>query len=421
MSFVFDFLSGLLDTEGFFPRWLSGTAWQPFNGWLMIAADLLMFGAYTSIPLLILYFILKKKREMAFPKICWLFAAFIFACGVSHLLDAFMFWWPAYRLSTFVRFITGLISWAAVFAMLPVIPIVLALKSPATLQREIEERKKAEAELRNLNLNLERMVAERTQELNEKARQLEMANQELESFSYSVSHDLKAPLRKIEQFSEMIMRNGTAEVSDDLRLYLTRIAGNASEMRRLIEDILCFSKMANAELRMEPVDLGTMAQRIITDFQTQEPERKVELVIGNQLSTEADGVLLQTVLENLLGNAWKYTGKNEQSRIEFGCREEAGQRIYFVKDDGVGFDMGRLDRLFKPFQRLHLKDDFPGTGIGLASVQRIISRHGGRVWAEGCPGEGATFYFTLNNGKPHEAEVFSSSLTDNLYNPKTTG
>lgn len=402
MNFLFDFLSRLLETEGFLPRWLSGTAWQPFTGWFMIAADLLMFGAYTSIPLLLLYFILKKKREMAFPKICWLFAAFIFACGISHLLDALMFWWPAYRLNALERFITGLISWATVFTLLPVIPMALALKSPATLQREIEERKKAEAELRNLNLNLERMVAERTQALDEKARQLEVANGELESFSYSVSHDLKAPLRKIEQFSEIIMSNGAGENSDDLRLYLERIAGNASEMRGLIEDMLRFSRVANAELRMEPVDLGAMAQRIIADFQMQEPDRKVELVIGNQpgtpLNAEADAVLLKTVLENLLGNAWKYTGRKEQSRIEFGCRQEAGQQIYFVKDDGAGFDMGRRERLFKPFQRLHLKEDFPGTGIGLASVQRIINRHGGRIWAEGCPGEGATFFFTLHSG-----------------------
>jgi chemotaxis family two-component system sensor kinase Cph1 len=394
MNSVFDFLTQLLHTEGFPPRWLCGTGWLPFTGWFMITADLMIFTAYTSIPLLLLYFI-NKKKDMAFPKIFWLFAAFIFACGVSHLLDAIMFWWPAYRLNALEKFITGLISWATVFTLIPIIPEALKLKSPLALEKEIEERKKIETELRDLNLNLEQMVTERTQALNEKAWQLEAINKELEAFSYSVSHDLKAPLRKIEQFSDMILINQTEAAPPELKLYLERIAANATQMRELIEDMLRFSKVANAELHKEPINLTEMSQQILCDLQTQEPDRQAEWTIANDLQTEADPLLLKSVLENLLGNAWKYTSKEDLARIEIGFQNGNGTLTYYVKDNGVGFDMKNKERLFKPFQRLHLKADFPGTGIGLASVQRIINRHGGKIWAEATPGSGATFFFTL--------------------------
>lgn len=394
MNSVFDFLTHLLHTEGFPPRWLCGTGWLPFTGWFMITADLLIFTAYTSIPLLLLYFI-NKKKDMAFPKIFWLFAAFIFACGVSHLLDAIMFWWPAYRLNALEKFMTGLVSWTTVLTLIPIIPEALKLKSPFALEKEIEERKKIETELRNLNLNLENIVAERTQALNEKAGQLEAINKELETFSYSVSHDLKAPLRKIEQFSDMILVNQPEAVPSELKLYLERIAANATQMRELIEDMLRFSKVANAELRKEPINLSEMSQQILCDLQTQEPDRQAEWIIANNVQTEADPLLLKSVLENLLGNAWKYTSKENLARIEFGLQNGNGNMTYYVKDNGVGFDMKNKERLFKPFQRLHLKADFPGTGIGLASVQRIINRHGGKIWAEASPGSGATFYFTL--------------------------
>jgi light-regulated signal transduction histidine kinase (bacteriophytochrome) len=239
------------------------------------------------------------------------------------------------------------------------------------------------------------MVTERTQALNEKAWQLEAINKELEAFSYSVSHDLKAPLRKIEQFSDMILINQTEAAPPELKLYLERIAANATQMRELIEDMLRFSKVANAELHKEPINLTEMSQQILCDLQTQEPDRQAEWTIANDLQTEADPLLLKSVLENLLGNAWKYTSKEDLARIEIGFQNGNGTLTYYVKDNGVGFDMKNKERLFKPFQRLHLKADFPGTGIGLASVQRIINRHGGKIWAEATPGSGATFFFTL--------------------------
>lgn len=393
-----DFILQLFNTEGFPLRWLCGTAWRPFVGWFMIASDLMIFSAYLSIPLLLVYFI-RKKQDMAFLRIFWLFAAFIFACGVSHLLDAMMFWWPVYRLNALERFITGLISWGTVLALVPIIPQALALRSPAALEKEVNERRRAEESLTRLNEDLEKIIAERTREVNEKALLLETANRELEAFSYSVSHDLKAPLRKIEQFSEMIKAHETDGLDEKLKTYLERISANAVEMSALIEDMLGFSRLANAEMKREPVDLSRIAQDIAQDLQMEATDRSVTFVIQPGLTTEGDPTLLRAVLQNLLGNAWKYCSKNQAATIEFAQTTVQSGRCYFIKDNGVGFDMAGASRLFKPFQRLHLKSEFPGSGIGLANVQRIVSRHGGRVWAEGKPGEGATFYFTLPNAE----------------------
>lgn len=395
MNPIADFFYRLLQTEGFPPRWFCGTGWQPFTGWFMITADLMIFTAYTSIPLLLLYFI-NKRKDMAFPRLFWLFAAFIFACGVSHLLDVIMFWWPAYRLNALEKFLTGTISWITVMALIPVIPEALKLKSPAVLEKEIEERKKAENELRDLNLNLELIVEERTMALKQKAHQLEMTNKELEIFSYSVSHDLKAPLRKVEQFSELIMLNHAEQVPPDLKLYLERISANTGEMRALIEDLLRFAKVANTEPQKELVNLSELSEQILGDLKAQEPQRKAECFIESDLQTEADPLLLKTVLQNLLGNAWKYSCKQQLTHIEVGSRNhQNGKMTYYVRDNGVGFDMKYEEQLFKPFHRLHGKTEFPGTGIGLASVHRIITRHGGQIWAEAQPDGGATFFFTL--------------------------
>ncbi len=399
-----EFLQHLFNTEGFPPRWLCGTAWRPFTGWFMIASDLMIFGAYLSIPLLLLYFI-NKKKDMVFHRIFWLFAAFIFACGVSHLLDAIMFWWPAYRLNALERFLTGLVSWITVFALIPIIPVALSLRSPKALQVEIDERRRAESELAKLNEDLERIISDRTRDLNQKAWQLEAANRELESFSYSVSHDLKAPLRKIQQFSEMVQAHylqdrlpdalPEPQSSEALKMYLERIVVNASEMGNLIEDLLSFSRVANAELKSESVNLSAIAQSLARDLMEQEPVRQAEFMIQDGIVARGDLTLLRAVLQNLLGNAWKYTSQKPQARIEFGLCDDRQMRCCFVRDNGAGFDMSGVHRLFKPFQRLHSKSEFPGSGIGLANVQRIVSRHGGRIWAEGKPGEGAVFYFSL--------------------------
>lgn len=240
---------------------------------------------------------------------------------------------------------------------------------------------------------LEQRVARRTQ-------QLEALNRELESFSYSVSHDLRAPLRAVNGFTELLARElGEAASANALR-YMKVIQEGGAKMGALIDDLLTLAKVARQEVRRIDVDLAAMAREIAQRLQTEEPQRTVDIVIPEKLPVKGDLGLLSVVMENLLSNAWKYTGKTNPARIEIGLRRQPdGSAFVFVQDNGAGFDPGRANELFTPFQRLHAAADFPGTGVGLATVQRIIHRHGGRIWAEAKEGCGATFAFTCPSGE----------------------
>lgn len=235
---------------------------------------------------------------------------------------------------------------------------------------------------------LEQRVVQRTQ-------QLEALNRELESFSYSVSHDLRAPLRAINGFTELLARELGAAASGNAVRYMKTIREGGEKMGVLIEDLLKLATVARQEVRRIDVDLAAMAREIAQRLQTEEPQRTVEIVIPRKLPAKGDMGLLSVVMENLLSNAWKYTGKTNAARIEIGLRRQPdGSAFFFVQDNGVGFDPRKAKELFTPFQRLHAASDFPGTGVGLATVQRIIHRHGGRIWAEAKEGCGATFAFT---------------------------
>ena len=226
--------------------------------------------------------------------------------------------------------------------------------------------------------------------------QLELANKELEAFSYSVSHDLRAPLRSMDGFSQALLEDYADKVDAEGKDYLHRIRGAAQRMADLIEALLALSRVTRSEVHRAPLDLSALAGAIAAELQQREPGRQAEWVIQGGLATEGDARLLRAVLENLLGNAWKFTAARAPALIEFGVWAGSdGWPTYFVRDNGAGFDMAYEDKLFGAFQRLHTQAEYAGTGIGLATVQRIIHRHGGRVWAEGAPGKGATFYFTL--------------------------
>src|SRR5437879_4128910 len=239
----------------------------------------------------------------------------------------------------------------------------------------------------------ERKRAEDTQR--RYAAQLEAANAELDAFAYAVSHDLRAPLRAIDGFGQALLEDYDARLDAAGRGYLQRVRAATQRMGVLIDDLLLLSRVTRAELNRVPVDLSALAESVAAELKRTAPERAVEVVITPGVTVEGDPRLLRVVLENLLGNAWKYTGKNPRARIEFGVDQRDGQRACFVRDDGAGFDMTYAKKLFGAFQRLHSTVEFEGTGVGLATVQRIVHRHGGRVWAEGAVDRGATFYFTL--------------------------
>jgi signal transduction histidine kinase len=231
-------------------------------------------------------------------------------------------------------------------------------------------------------------------ETQNQARAAEVANKELEAFSYSVSHDLRSPLRGIDGFSQALLEDEQT-LSEQGQDYLRRIRSGAQRMGELIDDLLRLSRVSRGGFKKEQVDLSAIVRLIVDGLKRAEPHRTVEVVVQDKVTAFADARLVQITLENLLGNAWKFTQKKAAPQIEFGVRDSAEGRVYFVRDNGAGFDTKYADRLFGAFQRLHADKDFPGTGIGLATVQRIVSRHGGRIWADSIVGDGATFQFTL--------------------------
>jgi signal transduction histidine kinase len=269
-------------------------------------------------------------------------------------------------------------------------------RSHRTLEAESAQRRRAEGEVRALNQTLSQQVRERTS-------QLEAANRELESFSYSVSHDLRAPLRSLDGFSRALLEDYDAVLDDNGRDYLRRIRVASQRMGHLIDDMLNLARVTRAELHRTPVDLTALASSVADELQRSEPGRQVELVIAPNLRASGDPRLLQVLLQNLLHNARKFTSTRAAARIECGQTLHNGLPVYFVRDNGVGFDMAYAHKLFGAFQRLHATSEFPGSGIGLATVHRIVVRHGGRVWAESAPERGATFYFTLPEQMPSAA------------------
>jgi len=222
-----------------------------------------------------------------------------------------------------------------------------------------------------------------------------VSNKELEAFSYSVSHDLRAPLRHIDGFSRVLLEDYQNSLDEAGKHHLERLRAASQRMGQLIDDMLKLSRITRAEIRHEPVDLSRLARKVTLELQQAEPGRRVELALREGIIARGDPRLLQVVLENLLANAWKFSSKRPVAKIEFGVAHNDDRPVYYVKDNGVGFDMAYVSKLFGAFQRLHRSEEFPGTGIGLATVQRIIHRHGGRVWAEGEVDKGATLYFTL--------------------------
>ena len=382
------YLERLFSTSEFMPHGMCYD-WNPYVIWLHVISDALIAIAYYSIPLTLVYFV-RKRKDLVFDWIFLCFAAFIVACGTTHLMEILNIWHPTYWLSGLVKAITAVISIATAILLVRLVPQALALRSPnewrkinENLEAEIAVRKEAAAKVASLN-----------QDLLSQTTKLEAANKELETFAYSVSHDLRAPLRHIDGFIDLL-REETPLLEEGAKRYLNVIAESSKQMGLLIDNLLAFSRMARSDMNEEWVETTALAERAREELAPECQGREIEWQIDPLPRVHADRALLKQVFMNLLGNAIKYSRKRDKAIIHVGCTERDRDYEFFVEDNGAGFDMQYIDKLFGVFQRLHFKEEFEGTGIGLANVRRIVTRHGGRTWAEGKLDAGATFYFTL--------------------------
>ncbi|MBC7499756.1 MAG: GHKL domain-containing protein [Herminiimonas sp.] len=360
--------------------------WEPVVLWLHVVSDALITLAYFSIPVTLLFFV-RKRKDLQFHWMFLCFAVFILACGASHVMEIVTVWYPAYWVSGVIKAITALASIPTAILLVKLIPFALALPSPAALAAS------------NELLRLE--IADRTrieQSLHLKNIELAALNEELKAFSYSVSHDLRAPLRSMDGFSLALLEDYGDVLDAGGQDALQRIRLASQRMGRLIDDMLRLAQVTRSEIRIDPVDLSALCSDILSTLQHDQPAREVQWKIADGMQIHADKALLQIVLQNLIENAWKFTGKTEHPLIRIGCTELDGSTVFFVADNGAGFDMVHAEKLFGTFERLHVVSDFKGTGIGLALVKRILHRHDGKIWAEARPGLGATFYFCVKEG-----------------------
>ena len=383
-----EFLKHILSPNNFMPHGYC-YLWNPPLVWLHVVSDALIFLSYLSIPFTLIYFI-RRRRDLSSYWVFGFFGLFIVACGFTHLMEIWTLWHASYWLSGAIKAVTAFVSVATAVILAQLVPIALALPSPAALSHEIAERELAQQKMRELNGDLERRAAE-----------LEAANKELEAFTYSVSHDLRAPLRHIDGFSKLLLEEHSPELSEEAREYLSFVRDGTREMNQLVDDLLNLTRVGRKELSLQVTGLNALVAEVMSALKAENAERAIEWKIESLPFVECDPSLMKQVFINLLSNAVKFTRLRQPAIIEVGSVRQGDNDVIFVRDNGVGFDMKHVGKLFGVFQRLHRQEDFEGTGIGLAIVQRIIRKHRGRVWAEAELNKGAAFYFTL--GVPEES------------------
>lgn len=348
-------------TDSFMPHGMC-YLWTPGLLWMHAVSDGLIALAYLIIPMILLY-IVWTRTNLLFDWMLVLFGIFIVACGVTHLMAIWNIWNADYWLSGSVKVVTAVASVGTALLLLKLVPRIRSIPTHA--------------------------------ELEEANRQLADAYRELEQFSYAVSHDLRAPLRAVEGYGQALEERLGNDIDSESLHYLGRMRGASSRMGELIDDLLELSRLSREHLTHQRVDLSKLATEVADDMREANPERDLRFDIQPGMAVTGDPSLLRAMLMNLLGNAVKFTAHREQAIIRVQGEASGDEMVFSVSDNGAGFDERYSDKLFSVFQRLHSADEFAGNGVGLATVQRIIHRHGGRIWAKGIEGQGATFYFSM--------------------------
>lgn len=385
----------LFDPEGLIPHGFC-LLWRDELFWPLAISDAVISLSYVSISAVIVLYLIKRK-DMYLRWVACAFALFILLCASSHATDVWTLWSPEYGIQAVVKVVTAAVSVFTAVLLWPLFPHALALPSAAQmasanaeLSQENDDRRRAEASLLSIEA------------------ELRAANKELESFAYAVSHDLRAPLRAMTGFSNALMEDFGDQLEEEAQTYLREIAQAGRHMGELIDGLLQLSRATRGQLQRERIDLTALAEGIRDELQRGEPDRHMTWSIEPGLQLWGDRRMIEIVVRNLLANAWKYGAAAPAPQIRVHGEERDGRRFVAVSDNGAGFDMAHAGKLFQPFQRLHRQDEFPGIGIGLSTVQRIIQRHGGVITAEASVGRGATFRFylpgPLEGGMGHEGE-----------------
>jgi signal transduction histidine kinase len=371
-------LVSVLFSPGFFMPHRHCYLDNPRMIWLQGLSDFAIGASYMAISGALAYLVWKARKDIPFEWMFLAFGLFIFSCGWTHFMEVWTLWHPTYWLSGAIKAVTAMASLATGFGIFWLLPHIFGLIQTAKLS---EQRRR---ELEKAHRQLEQRSAE-----------LAAANKELEAFGYSVSHDLRAPLRHMGSFIKLLDKSAGPSLDEKSRRYVQVINGSADRMGQLIDDLLTLSRVGRAAMAEGPVNLRQLVDEARQELAPAMAGRSIEWTVGPLPEVRGDYTLLRSVLVNLLSNALKYSRQRHPARIEVGSRQPANEVICYVRDNGSGFDMQFVDKLFGAFQRLHRAEEFEGTGVGLATVRRIIQRHGGRTWAEGALDQGATFYFSL--------------------------